>query len=155
MTDRSRIGRTTAPTTHTVDAWGVRLFCRAIGETDPVFHDPAAAARAGHRGCPVPPTFLKALESEHQSGAALMTLLDAPMTDVLHAEPGFEFDAPVHVGDAVEITRTATDMLDKRGGAMTFITVDSHFSVAGRTVGRATQTIMVRNVAPAAIPSPA
>ena len=31
MTDRSRIGHTTAPTTHAVDAWRVRLFCRAIG----------------------------------------------------------------------------------------------------------------------------
>ena len=153
MTDRSRIGHTTAPTTHSVDAWRVRLFCRAIGETDPVFHDPAAAARAGHRACPVPPTFLKALESEHQSGAALMTLLDAPMTGVLHAEQSFEFDAPVHVGDVVAITRTVTDMVDKRGGAMTFITVDSHFSVAGRPVGRATQTVMLRDPAPTAVPS--
>lgn len=153
MTDRSRIGHTTAPTAHTVDAWRVRLFCRAIGETEPVFHDPAAAALAGHRACPVPPTFLKALESEHQSGAALMTMLDAPMTGVLHAEQTFEFAAPVYVGDVVAISRTVTDMLDKRGGAMTFITVDSHFSVAGRAVGRATQTIMVRNVASAAVPS--
>jgi acyl dehydratase len=153
LTDRSRIGHTTAPTTHTVDAWRVKLFCRAIGEADPVFHDPVAAALAGHRACPVPPTFLKALESEHQSGAALMTLFDAPMTGVLHAEQSFEFDAPVHVGDVVAITRTVTDMLDKRGGAMTFISVDSHFSVAGRPVGRATQTIMVRNAAPAAVPS--
>lgn len=148
MTDRSRIGHTTVPTTHAVDAWRVRLFCQAIGETDPVFLDPAAAARAGHSTCPVPPTFLKALESEHQSGAALMKLLDAPMTGVLHAEQSFEFDAPVHVGDVVEISRTVTDMTDKRGGAMTFIVVDSHFSVASRAVGRARQTIMVRNVAP-------
>jgi hydroxyacyl-ACP dehydratase HTD2-like protein with hotdog domain len=154
LTDRSRIGHTTAPTTHSVDAWRVRLFCRAIGETDPVFHDPAAAALAGHPACPVPPTFLKALESEHQSGAALMALHDAPMTGVLHAEQSFEFDGAVHVGDVVAITRTVTDMIDKRGGAMTFISVDSHFSVAGHPVGRATQTIMVRNPAPAAVPSP-
>ena len=150
MTDRSRIGHVTTPTTHVVDAWRVKLFCQSIGETDPVFHDPAAAARAGHPACCVPPTFLKALESEHQSGAALMILIDAPLSGVLHAVQSFEFDAPVYVGDQVEITRTVSDMLDKRGGAMTFIVIDSQFSVAGRLVGRAQQTIMVRNVAPGA-----
>jgi hydroxyacyl-ACP dehydratase HTD2-like protein with hotdog domain len=150
LTDRSRIGHTTDPTIHAVDAWRVKLFCRAIGETDPVFHDDAAARRAGHEACPVPPTFLKALESEHQSGAALMKLLDAPMTGVLHADQRFEFESPVHVGDLVEISRTITDVFDKRAGAMTFIVVDSHFHVAGRAVARARQTIMVRNAAPAA-----
>ena len=145
MTDRSRIGHTTTPTTHAVDGWRVRLFCRAIGETDPLFHDPAAATRAGHGACLAPPTFLKALESEHQSGAALLQLLDTPSAGVLHAEQSFEFMAPVHVGDNVEITRTVADIFDKRGGAMTFVVVDSHFGVAGRTVGRAKQTILIRN----------
>jgi hydroxyacyl-ACP dehydratase HTD2-like protein with hotdog domain len=155
VTDRSRIGHVTAPTTHVVDAWRVALFCRAIGETDPVFFDAAAAERAGHAACPVPPTFLMALESEHQSGAALMQLLDAPVSRVLHTEQDFEFAAPVFVDDQVEITRTVTDMIDKRAGEMTFITVDSHFSVAGRQVARATQTLMVRNPTPATSPATA
>ena len=140
----------TAPTTHAVDAWRVKLFCQAIGETDPVFHDAAAARRAGYRACPVPPTFLKAIESEHQSGAALMKLLDVPMTGVLHAEQRFEFESPVHVGDTVEISRTVAEIFDKRGGAMTFIVVDSHFRVAGQAVASARQTIVVRNSMPAA-----
>jgi acyl dehydratase len=148
LIDRSRIGHTTTPTTHAVDAWRVKLFCQAIGDTDPVRHDAVAARQAGHPGCPVPPTFLKALESEHQSGAALMKLLDAPMSGVLHAEQSFEFDASVHVGDVVEVTRTVADIFDKRGGELTFIVVDSHFSVAGHRVGLARQTILVRNAAP-------
>jgi acyl dehydratase len=145
LTDRSRIGHTTTPSTHAVDGWRVRLFCRAIGEIDPLFHDPAAARRAGHPACLAPPTFLKALESEHQSGAALLELLDTPSAGVLHAEQSFEFLAPVHVGDSVEITRTVADIFDKRGGTMTFVVVDSLFSVAGRTVGHAKQTIVIRN----------
>jgi acyl dehydratase len=152
VTDRSRIGTTTAPTTHAVDAWRVKLFCQAIGDTDPVRYDAAAAQRAGYPACPVPPTFLKALESEHQTGAALMKLLDVPLSGVLHAEQSFEFDAPVHVGDRVEITRTVADIFDRRGGAMTFIVVDSHFSVGGRRVGLARQTILVRDAAP--VPAP-
>ena len=65
MIDRQFVGFTTSPTTVLVDAWRVRLFCQAIGETNPVHWDPAAAAAAGHPACPVPPTFLKAMESEH------------------------------------------------------------------------------------------
>jgi acyl dehydratase len=147
LTDRGRIGHTTAPTTHAVDAWRVKLFCQAIGDSDPVFHDPVAAKRAGHPACPVPPTFLKAIESEHQSGAALMKLLGTPVSGVLHAEQSFEFEAPVYVGDAVEVSRTVSDMFDKRNGAMTFIVVESDFRVEGRPVCRARQTILVRNAA--------
>ena len=136
MTDRSRIGFTSEPTRHAVDAWRVKLFRQAIGE-------PASASH-------VPPTFLKALESEHLSGTALMRLLDVPLRGVLHAEQSFEIDTPVQVGDTVEISRTITDIHDKRGGAMTFIVVDSHFRVDDRPVATARQTIVVRNTPEAA-----
>ena len=36
MTNRCQIGFTTAPTTVSVDAGRVKLFCQAVGETDPV-----------------------------------------------------------------------------------------------------------------------
>ena len=36
MTDRRQIGFTAASTTVPVDAWRVKLFCQAVGETDPV-----------------------------------------------------------------------------------------------------------------------
>jgi acyl dehydratase len=148
LINRSRIGHTTAASLHAVDAWRVKLFCRAIGDSDPVFHDLGAAKHAGHPACPVPPTFLKALESEHQSGAELMKLLDAPVASVLHVEQSFEFDATVYVGDTVEVTRTVADIFDKRDGAMTFVVIDSHFRVDAKPVGRARQTLMLRNAAP-------
>jgi len=148
LIDRSRIGYSTEPTMHTVGAWRVKLFCQAIGETNPAFHDAGAAQRSGNEAGPVPPTFLKALESEHQSGAALMKLVDAPLAGVLHAEQSFEFASPVHVGDVVEISRTIVDIFDKRDGAITLIIVDSTFCVAGRMVARGHQTIMVRSTVP-------
>jgi acyl dehydratase len=145
MIDRSRIGYSTAPTTVSVDAWRVKLFCQAIGETDPVHWDEAAARAAGHAGCPLPPTFLKALEGEHFSSAALMKLLNVPLRGVLHAEQAFEHLAPVHVGEAVEISRTVVDIHDKKAGAMTFIVVDTKYAVASRPVATSRQTILVRN----------
>lgn len=148
MIDRSRIGFTTTPTAVTVDGWRVKLFCQAIGETDPVYLDPAAAGVAGHPACPVPPTFLKAIEGEHFSSAQLLAMLGVPLRGVLHAEQAFEHLAPVHVGDRVTVSRTITDIHDKKNGTLTFIVVDTHYRVAERPVATSRQTILVRHVSP-------
>ena len=149
MIDRSRIGFTTEPTTVSADGWRVKLFCRAIGETDPVYWGPAVALAAGHPACPLPPTFLKALEGEHFSSASLLKLLGVPLRGVLHAEQSFEHLAPLHAGDAVEVCRTVTDIHDKKDGALTLVAIDTRYRVAGRPVATSRQTILVRN-APAA-----
>ena len=135
MIDRSRVGFTTAPTTVAVEPWRVRLFCQAIGETDP---------RAWAPGTPLPPTFLKALEAEHCSSAALMRTLGVPLRGVLHAEQRMDHLAPVQIGDEVEICREITRLYDKKDGALTFIVIESRFSVAGRPVATATQTVLSR-----------
>ena len=147
MIDQGRIGFATEPTDVTVDGWRVKLFCEAVGETDPVYWDPAAARAAGHRNCPVPPTFLKAIESEHFSSAALMKLLDVPLRGVLHAEQSFEHLAPVYVGDTVEVSRMVADIYDRKDGALTFIVVETRYRVAAQAVAKSRQTILVRNAA--------
>jgi acyl dehydratase len=143
--DRSLIGTATAPTRVAIDPWRVKLFCQAIGETDPVHWDEHAARAAGHRACPVPPTFLKALESEHCSSAELLGRLQVPIAKVLHAEQGFEYQRPVHVGDEVEITRSVSDIYDKRDGALSFIVVQTRYRVGTQDAASSVQTIMVRN----------
>jgi len=136
MTDRSRVGFTTPASTVAVDPWRVRLFCQATGETDPTAWAPNAV---------VPPTFLKALESEHFSSAALLKLLDVPLAGVLHAEQAFDIQAPVFVGDQVEIQRRVDRIDDKKDGALTFIAVDTRYRVGERPVASSRQTILVRN----------
>lgn len=150
MTDRSRIGFTTEPTVVDIDGWRVKLFCEATGESDAVYWDPAAARAAGHPACPVPPTFLKAIEGEHFSSAQLMKLLDVPLRGVLHAEQSFECLAPVHAGDRIEVSRTVTDIYDKKEGAFTFIVVDTRYRVDAAPVATSRQTILVRNALHAA-----
>jgi acyl dehydratase len=146
MIDRSRIGFSTEATTVGIDAWRVKLFCQAIDETDPVYWDGDAARAAGHPACPVPPTFLKAIEGEHYSSAQLMRLLAIPLRGVLHAEQSFDHFAPVYVGDQVEVSRTVADIYDKKNGALTFVVVDTHYRRAGQPVADSRQTILVRHV---------
>jgi acyl dehydratase len=145
MIDRSRIGYSTEPSTVDVDAWRVKLFCRAIGETDPVYVDETAARAAGFERRPVPPTFLKAVESEHASTAGLLELLGAPLRSVLHAEQVFEHQAAVLVGDAVEVQRQVVDIYDRKEGAQTFIVIDTRYRVSGRLAATSRQTLVVRN----------
>lgn len=145
MIDPSFKGYTTDPSTVLVDAWRVKLFCQAIGETNPVHWDASAAHAEGYTNCPVPPTFLKALESEHFSSAALLRVLMVSVGKVLHAEQSFNYIRPVYVGDAVEICRTITDLYDKREGSMSFIVVYTDYRVDEQAVGSSIQTIMIRN----------
>ena len=145
MIDRSHIGFTTELTMAQIDPWRVHLFCQATGETDPVYWDNSVATARGHKACPVPLTFLKAMEGEHFSSAQLLKHLNVAVRGVLHAEQTFEHLAPLRVGDTIEISRKVVDIYDKKEGALTFIVVDSHFSVYAQPVANSRQTILVRN----------
>jgi acyl dehydratase len=145
MIDRSHIGYTTSPSTASIDAWRVQLFCKAIGEVDPVYTDLQAARAAGHPACPVPPTYLKAVEGDHFTSADILRLLQVPLKGVLHAEQSFTHHHPVHVGDIVEVSRQIVDIYDKKEGAFTFIVVDSFFRVVTQLAATSRQVILVRN----------
>ena len=53
----SLIGREFPALTVDVSAKEIARFTTAIGDTDPVFRDPAAARAAGFPGIPLPPTY--------------------------------------------------------------------------------------------------
>lgn len=144
MIDSRHIGFVTQPTPVRVDGWRVQLFCKAIGETDPVYLDEEAARMNGHRACLVPPTFIKALESEHYSSAALLQRLGIPLKGVLHAQQQFTHFFAIHVGDVVNIHRQVVDAYDKRDGELTFVVIDTHYDVGTQRMATSRQTILSR-----------
>lgn len=129
-----RIGFTTEPSPVAVDPWRVQLFCRAIGEPPPRPDDP------------VPPTFLKAIETEHFASAALLKELGLPLRGVLHAEQSFEHRAPVRAGDTVTVQRKLAEVQVKKDGALTFLVVDSDYRSASQQVATSRQTILLRRL---------
>ncbi len=62
MVDWSAGGRRFAPTHARVEPERPRYFFNTLGETKPVYRDPAAAEAAGLPGRPIPPTYLFCLE---------------------------------------------------------------------------------------------
>lgn len=52
---KKSVGQAGAPTRYEVTSTDIRLFARAVGYTNPIYYDEAAAKAAGHRALPAPP----------------------------------------------------------------------------------------------------
>lgn len=131
---RHHIGFTLPPFTVLVEPERLQQFSQAIGETSPPLC-----------GTIAPPTFLKALEGEHNSSRVMLEALDVNLRDIVHAEQQFDYVAPVRAGDRIQVERRVRDIYDKRDGAIEFIVFESVLSREGTVVAHSRQLIMVRN----------
>jgi acyl dehydratase len=121
MIDRRYIGHALTPFSVPVEAGRLRFFAKATGQDDPIYSDPAAARDAGHRGLPVPPTFLFCLEMEGPNPAAIRDLLGLDYRRLLHGEQQFTYHAMAHAGDVLTFEQRIEDIYDKKGGALEFV----------------------------------
>jgi len=126
MLDRSFIGRDSGERHIDVERSQVRLFCQAIGETNAIFFDDAAARAAGHRAAIIPPTFVQALENLAPAEENLvLDVLKAPLGKLLHGEQRLQHYAPIYVGDRITLKTRVADIYDKKGGALEFIVLET------------------------------
>jgi acyl dehydratase len=147
LLDRKLIGHTFKPFTTTVEAGRIRLFCKAIGEEDPIYQDEAAAKAAGYRAIPVPPTALQTITNDDPDKGALLRLLGVDIGLILHGEQHYEYLAPVHVGDRITCQARVLDIYDKKGGALWFVVSEMEMKDAssGKPVAKARSITVVRN----------
>ena len=125
MIDKKFIGAALTPHTVTVEPGRLRFFAKAIGETDPVYTDEAAAKAAGHRGLPVPPTFLFCLDMEKPNPFEVLQKLDIDLGKVLHGEQSFDYKKLAYAGDTLRFQTVIKDIFDKKGGALEFIATET------------------------------
>lgn len=111
----------TPPITADVERGRVRQFALAIGETNPIYFDRAAAQAAGHPDLLAPPTFLFGLELENSDVFADLAAHGVDLGTVLHGEQRFRLFAEVHAGDCVEFQTGYVDAYSKAGGALDFL----------------------------------
>lgn len=122
MADKSLIGRSTGVTTSEVEKGRLRFFAKAIGETDPVYVDEAAARAAGYPSLPVPPTFLMCLESEGRDAQAIVEeVMGFDLGRILHAEQEFDYHRMAFAGDVLTFDTRIVDVYEKKGGALQFV----------------------------------
>jgi len=143
------VGKQFPATTLTVDASRLQFFAKAIGETDPVYVDRAAAQAAGHSDLPVPPTFLFGIELEQPDPFAWLADLGVDLRRVLHGEQSFTYHSVAHAGDTLTSAPRIKDVYSKKGGELDFVVKESTVTRAdGSLVAEATTVIVVQNPAP-------
>jgi len=121
MIDRKWIGHELPPSVLPIERSRLQFFAKAIGETDPIYTDAAAARDAGYPDLPAPPTFLFAAELDSGASDRLLADLGIPLSKLLHGEQGFSYHQPACVGDTVTVRSTITDIYDKKNGALEFV----------------------------------
>jgi acyl dehydratase len=146
MIDRSHIGRKLPPATLEIEKGRLRFFAKAIGETDPIYTDEAAAKAAGYPSLPAPPTFIFAAELDADTVLPVLRELGVDLRRILHGEQQFTYLAPVCAGDTITVVSQITDIYDKKNGALEFLVKDSSVTNQhGKPVAKMRSVIVVRN----------
>jgi acyl dehydratase len=144
--DKKIIGHEFKAFSAVAEAGKVRLFCKAIGEEDPIYLDEAAAKKAGFSRIPTPPTFLQAITNDDPEKGGLLKLLNVDIGLILHGEQHYDYYAPVYVGDRITCQQKVVDLYDKKGGALWFVVSETSMKdQAGKLVAKATGITVVRN----------
>jgi acyl dehydratase len=119
--DRAWIGRDLPVSQLALERGRLRQFAHAIGETDPVYLDPAAARAAGYSDLPMPPTFLVAAELESGAHAWLLEKLGIPLSRLLHGEQGFSYRRMAFAGDVLTVRSRVDDVYERKQGRLEFV----------------------------------
>lgn len=105
-----------------VERGRLRLFAKAIGETNPVYFDLDAARAAGYPDLPAPPSFLgNAVELEIPEPLYWMSSVGIDITSTLHGGQKMVYHEMVFAGDSLMLHRSIVDVYVKKAGALEFV----------------------------------
>jgi len=146
MIDKKWIGHELRPSVLPIERTRLRFFAKAIGETDPVYTDEAAARDAGYPDLLAPPTFLFAAELDSGAVDTMLQQLGVPLAKLLHGEQGFAYHAAACVGDTITVRSRIEDIYDKKNGALEFVVKSSRATnQRGELVAEMRTVLVCRN----------
>jgi acyl dehydratase len=137
------VGKTYPPFEYEVGREKIREYANAVGETNPVFHDPQAAKSAGFANVVAPPMFCVVYSAGAMGPAILDPELGINLMMMVHGGQEFEWGTPVVAGDRITTTAKIKDIYDKKD--MKFYVFESESkNQDGDTTVKATWTNIVR-----------
>jgi acyl dehydratase len=137
------IGKTYPPHEYEVGREKIREYAYAVGETNPIYHDPDAARAAGFANVVAPPLFCVVYSAGAMGPAVLDPELNINLSLMVHGSQEFEWLEPVVAGDAITTQATVQNIYEKNG--MKFYVWESESkNQDGATVVRGTWTNIVR-----------
>jgi acyl dehydratase len=149
--DRNAIGRESKPALNEVEKGAIRRFAEALGETNPIYFEEAAARAAGYRSVVAPPSFATTLRAGSDLREGLML---TPGKHLLQAEQSFEYARPIVAGDRLTVRSRIADVAQRQTpSGLTDVVVieDEGRDETGDVVYRSRQLWVVR-MAPKAAP---
>jgi len=141
--DTSAIGKEYPAAEYEVGREKIREYANAVGETNPVHHDPDAAQEAGFRDVVAPPMFVVVYSARAMGPAILDPELGINLMMMLHGSQEFEWGEPVVAGDTITTTPTVKDLYEK-GGKQFYVFESVSTNQEGQETARATWTNIVR-----------
>jgi acyl dehydratase len=136
-------GKTYPPFEYEVGREKIREYANAVGESDPVYHDPTAAREAGFRNVVAPPMFCVVYSAGAMGPAVLDPELGINLMMMVHGSQEFEWGEPVVAGDVVTTGVTCKEIFEKNG--MKFYVFESESkNQNGQTTVKGTWTNIVR-----------
>jgi acyl dehydratase len=146
MIDRKHIGKVLPKSVLEIEKGRLRFFAKAIGETNPIYTDEAAAKAAGYPSLPAPPTFLFTAELDANTLMPSLQEMGVSLSRVLHGEQRFDYLAPVCAGDTITVESKFTDIYEKKNGALEFLVKESFATNQhGKPVAKIRSVVVVRN----------
>jgi acyl dehydratase len=132
--DQSFEGRTYPPTEpYLVGREKIREFARAIGATEPEFHDPEAARARGYADVIAPPTFPVIVTMGSSKQFIEDPELGMDYSRVVHGDQKFAYVRPVVAGDSL-VCRNVIEEITSRGGHDFLLTRTDVTTEAGEPV---------------------
>jgi acyl dehydratase len=137
------IGKTYPPLAYAVGREKVREFASAVGEENPLHHDPEAARAAGYADVVAPPMFAVVYAGRAMAPALFDPEVGIDFAHMVHGGQEFVWGPPVVAGDEVTTEVEVKDIAD-RGGLQFFVFESRSTNQDGETVCTGTWTDIVR-----------
>jgi acyl dehydratase len=126
--DPNAAGKTFPPYEFHVERGKIREFADALGDLNPIYRDPAYAAKTELGGIVAPPTLLRTFLYEPRAAAEALQVKD--WSYIVHGEQEFEYLAPVRAGDvltAQDRIVSITEKESRRAGLLQIAVIETVF----------------------------
>jgi acyl dehydratase len=141
--DTSKIGKEYPAFEYEVGREKIREYANAVGEANPVHHDPEAARAAGFRNVVAPPMFAVVYSAGAMGPAILDPEIGINLMLMVHGGQEFVWGEPVCAGDTITTQATVKDMYEKDGRKF-YVFESVSQNQDGQETVRATWTNIVR-----------
>jgi acyl dehydratase len=109
------IGKQWPSASFEIEAARIEQYADAVGERNPVYHDPEAARAAGFREQVAPPMFCVVYSAPAMGPAVLDPEVGINIATMVHGGQEFDWGEPVCAGDVITTVATCKEIYEQDG----------------------------------------